>query len=74
MICVMVWKTKRVGGLPWRNFLTKDERQELSEIEREAEQIDTTRRDLTARRNIIVNRAIQRARYEEAEKRKKIGV
>lgn len=70
----MNWKPKRVVGLPWRNYLTTDERQELSEIEREAEKMDATRRDLTARRNLIVNRAIQRARYEEAEKRRKIGV
>ena len=31
----MVWKTTRPGGLPWRNYLTLDERREIAEIERE---------------------------------------
>lgn len=70
----MVWKSKRTGGLPWRQYLTKDEARDLQQIEREAEQLDQTRRDLTARRNLIVNRAIQRARYEELEKRRKSGI
>lgn len=70
----MAWKSKRDGGLPWRTFLTKEEARELAEIEREAENFDEGRRGLTARRNLIVNRAIQRARYEELEKRRKSGI
>lgn len=70
----MAWKPKRTGGLPWRDYLTKEEASELREIENEAEQVDEVRRSLTARRNLIVNRAIQRARYEELEKRRKSGI
>lgn len=70
----MTWKPKRAGGLPWRSYLTKEEANELALIEREASRLDESRRDLTARRNLIVNRAIQRARYEELEKRRKSGI
>lgn len=70
----MVWKPKRSGGLPWREYLTPEEARELAKIEREAERIDEGRRQLTAQRNLIVNRAIQRARHAELEKRRKSGI
>lgn len=70
----MGWKSKRSGGLLWRNYLTVEERRELAEIERGADKLDAARRELTTRRNLIVNRAIQRARYEQAEKLRKQGV
>ena len=70
----MAWKSKRDGGIPWRDYLTKEEARDLAEIEREAKKIDDSRQNLTARRNLIVNRAIQRCRYAEIEKRRKKGI
>lgn len=67
----MTWTPKRAGALPWRDYLTKEERSELNAIERNAAKIDGERRQLTVRRNLIMNRAMQRARYAELEKRHK---
>lgn len=49
---------------PWKRFLTKEEAAELSTIDRDAQKIDADRRQLTARRSLIVNRAIHRAKYQ----------
>lgn len=58
----MAWE-KRPQKHSWREHLTKEEAAELADIDRDAEKIDGDRRHLTARRNLIVNRAIQRAKY-----------
>lgn len=58
----MAWD-KRPQKHSWRDYLTKEEAAELAEIDRDAEKIDLDRRHLTARRAMIVNRAIQRAKY-----------
>ena len=64
----MTWK-KYTPQHRWRTYLTEKEADELDAIDRDAQKIDGTRRELTARRSLIVNRAIHRAKYKEQSAR-----
>ena len=61
--CVMAWKPQKKRNWPWREYLTKEEAQELAEIERKKAEADAIRREVTPRRIMIVNRAINRCKY-----------
>lgn len=61
----MHWE-KPTAKQDWKGYLTPEEAKELDTIDRDAEKIDADRRGLTARRNLIVNRAIQRAKRNSA--------
>jgi hypothetical protein len=50
----------------WRAELTADEAREIAEIDNEAKLIDSRRRELTAKRSLIVNRALKRATFRGA--------
>lgn len=64
----MTWKPKpRKGAVPWRRYLLADEKKAVAALEKEAAQIDKRRREITAARIAIVNRATQRARYHRQE-------
>lgn len=62
----MPWKSKR-GRWNWRAFLTEDEAVTIRIADKQADQIEKMRRGWTERwgrkRSMIVNRAIQRAKY-----------
>ena len=56
------WKA-REPLWPWRAYLTEDEAREIASIEAELAAVKRRSAELTARRNSIQNRAIQRARH-----------
>lgn len=49
----------------WRGYLTDPERAALDTLERSAAFLDNRRKDITAKRNVIVNRAVKRQRARE---------
>jgi len=51
----------------YRSKLTSGEIRDLEKIDLEITVVDARRRELTRRRTIIVNRAIQRCRHAEAQ-------
>lgn len=59
----MAWKPQKKRNWPWRDYLTKEEAQELAEIERKKSEADAIRREISPRRVAIVNRAINRCKY-----------
>lgn len=65
----MTWKRKR-RKWNWRAFLTADEASLIRASERQAEQIEKMQKEWNERwhdrRSLIVNRAIQRAKYDAA--------
>ena len=57
----MVWKpTKRPKKYEWRNFLTAEEKAAIAKIDK----LEAELRALRGNKNLIMNRAIQRAKYE----------
>lgn len=64
---VMAWKPQKKRVWPWRDYLTKEEAQEMAEIERKKAQADAIRREIAPRRTAIVNRAINRCKYLRAQ-------
>lgn len=65
--------TARGRQWPWREHLEPHEHEELAYIDFRAALLDKERRKLTAERNLLVNRAIHRAKYwnriDESERR-----
>jgi hypothetical protein len=57
----MVWKpTRRPKKYEWRNFLTAEEKATIAKIDK----LEAELRALRGNKNLIMNRAIQRAKYE----------
>ena len=61
------WRDKRKKH-PWQTMLTQEERAEMTAIDNEMAEITARRRMLAAKRNVIVNRATQRCRYQNGER------
>lgn len=63
----MAWESKR-GKWDWRAYLTEDEASVIRVADRQAEQIAKMQKQWgerwRLRRQLIVNRAIQRAKYD----------
>lgn len=60
----MVWKpAKRVTKYDWRKYLTVEERALVAK----ADKLEAELRELRGHKNLIMNRAIQRARYEASK-------
>lgn len=55
----MVWKP-RASKWNWRQYLTPEEKQFISKIDK----LDKELRSLRGEKNMIMNRAIQRAKFE----------
>jgi hypothetical protein len=67
----MTWQSQRSEvRWPWRDYLTNDERGQIEALDKSAAFLDERRKDVTARRNLIVNRAIQRAKAADKRKAK----
>lgn len=60
----MVWKpAKRPKKYEWRNFLTAEEKATIAKADKLAAEL----RALRGHTNLIMNRAIQRAKYEASK-------
>ncbi len=59
----MAWKPQKKRNWPWRDYLTKEEAQELAVIESKRAEADAIRREVGPKRIAIVNRAINRCKY-----------
>lgn len=61
----MVWKpAKRAKKYAWRDYLTAEEKATVARVDKLAEELRTLR----GQKVLIMNRAIQRAKYEAANK------
>lgn len=60
----MVWKpTKRPKKYEWRNFLTAEEKATIAKVDK----MEAELRAIRGTKNLIMNRAIQRAKSEASK-------
>lgn len=61
----MVWKpAKRAKKYEWRDFLTAEEKATIARVDK----LEAELRELRGHKNLIMNRAIHRAKYEAQSK------